>query len=141
MKRIAVIAGLTAWLSALAMVALAQGPRGGRHWYDSKSEVTIHGVVEKVDRVNYPHARGTGIRLTVKSDTETYAVRVGPASFVEKTMTFKDGDKVQILGSSVMMREKPMVIAREIQKDGKTLTLRDKNGYPAWRGMRTTPFS
>src|SRR5262245_27137149 len=103
MKRIAVIAALVAW-SALVMVAAAQGPqgpRGGpRRWYDPKTEVSFQGVVEKVDQVSYPrgryhsgqtpsgqepsaqkpNAQATAIRLTVKSDAETFVVRVGPTS-------------------------------------------------------------
>jgi hypothetical protein len=73
----------------------------------------------------------------VKTEAETMDVRLGPASFVSgKGFTFAKGDAVEITGSKVSMDGKDAVIAREVVKDGKTLTLRDKMGRPMWSGGR-----
>ncbi|HEX4998660.1 MAG TPA: DNA-binding protein [Terriglobia bacterium] len=138
MKRMTAIAGLAAWICSLTLVAAPQGPRGGR-WrlYDPQTEVTFQGVVEKVIRVTHHRGGREGIHLAVKSGNDTYDVRVGPANFVEKTMTFKDGDTIQVTGSRVMVMGKSAILARQITKGNQTLKLREANGMPLWRGMRT----
>ncbi|HVY94413.1 MAG TPA: hypothetical protein VHA14_16745, partial [Bryobacteraceae bacterium] len=47
---------------------------------------------------------------------------------------FAKGDSVEITGSKVTMNGEEWIIAREVTKDGKTLTLRDKDGNPKWSG-------
>ena len=43
---------------------------------------------------------------------------------------------MEVTGSKVTVSGKEYVVAREVVKDGKTLTLRDKTGIPAWAGQR-----
>ncbi len=58
------------------------------------------------------------------------------AAFVsDKGFSFAKGDAVEVTGSKVTLTGKEYVIAREVVKDGKTLTLRDKNGIPEWAGQ------
>jgi hypothetical protein len=112
------------------------GQRGPmmRH-YDPKTEVTFTGTVESINRM--AGMPGRGIHLTVKTGDETSNVHLGPAAFIERKMTFKKGDTVQITGSKVTMMRKNVVIAREVRKGDQVLTLRDENGVPAWpRGRR-----
>jgi hypothetical protein len=78
-----------------------------------------------------------GTHLTVKASDETRDVMLGPSNFIsDKGFSFAKGDSIEVTGSKVTMRGTAHVIAREIVKDGKTLTLRDKRSTPQWAGGR-----
>jgi DNA/RNA endonuclease YhcR with UshA esterase domain len=99
--------------------------------YDVASETTITGTVEDVLQPQMGRMMGT--HLMVKTDAGTIEVHVGPANFVNREgFTFAKGDEVQVLGSKVTIGGKEALIARDVTKDGKTLTLRDKTGRPLW---------
>jgi hypothetical protein len=118
---------------------LAQRGRMRMGHYDPKTVVTIKGTVEKIDQAHYMNMPGMGLHLTVKTDKETTEVHLGPAAFIEKTMTFKEGDTIQVVGSKVMMMGRPALIAREVKKEDKVLKLRDERGMPLWmRGPGAT---
>ena len=68
---------------------------------------------------------------------ETLEVRLGPTTFLEKEkFTFAKGDQIEVTGSKVKIEGADALIAREVKKGGKTLTLRDAQGVPAWSGGR-----
>jgi hypothetical protein len=76
-----------------------------------------------------------GTHLTVKAGDETREIALGPSKFIAgKGFSFSKGDSVEVTGSKVTMGGTGYVIAREVIKDGKTLTLRDKSGTPQWAG-------
>ncbi len=144
MTRTAVIIGLAilivlmvATVSVNAQREHTMGPMMGPMMghYDSKTEVTFEGTVEKIDRPASEHMPPMGLHLLVNSGNETFRVHLGPAEFVEKTMTFKEGDTVQVTGSKMMMMGETAIIAREVKKGEKVLKLRDENGMPLWGGM------
>ena len=141
LKRVMITAGATLMLVISASVLIQAGQRDRMMMgnYDPKTEVTIQGTVEKVDRVSSGKMPGPGIHLIVRSGSETTDVHLGPAAFIDKTMTFKEGDAVQIIGSKVTMMGKPAVIAREVKKGDQTLKLRNEKGVPLWsRGRRSS---
>jgi hypothetical protein len=133
-------------LSALTLVftlpaALAQPGYGGKRMarnYNPSAEMTIHGTVEDVQQ--YQRGRVPGIHLIVKSDAETYDVHLGPSTFVSNQgFTFAKGDQIEVLGAKVTTGTGNGLIAREVTKEGKKLTLRDATGRPMWaRGRRAT---
>lgn len=104
--------------------------------YDSKAEITMYGTVQKLDQFEHSKMPGVGIYLAIKNGKETTEVHLGPAAFVEKSMTFKEGDTIEVVGSKATMMGRTIFLAREIKKDGKVLKLRDENGIPLWPGMR-----
>jgi hypothetical protein len=117
-------------LLVFAGLALA---RNNARMYDPATEATLKGTVEAVTQT----ARGAmmGTHLTVKTTEETREVMLGPASFLaKKGFSFAAGDSVEVTGSRITMGAMEFVIAREVVKDGKTLTLRDKSGTPEWAG-------
>lgn len=119
-----------------SFAAFAQsGARMHMRMYDPSTETTIQGVVDAVNQ----GARGAmmGTHLAVKTGDEITSVMLGPADFIKAGgFVFAKGDEVEITGSRATMGATSVVIAREIVKDGKTLTLRDKDGNPKWaRGM------
>ncbi len=137
--KLAVAGGLALVLLILTASSI-HGQRGRMGHYDPKAEITIQGTIEKLDRMDHRNmagmpGMGMGVHLTVKSGTEKTEVHVGPAAFVEKSMTFKEGDTVEVVGSKVSMMGRTALIAREVKTDGKVLKLRDENGAPLWSGM------
>jgi hypothetical protein len=124
--------------------AFAQMPRAG--WtgspmYDSKSEVTIAGTVERVETITGTLSRGRGAmggtHLIVKTATETLDVHVGPTAYLtQQKVVLAKGDTLEILGSRVTMGDKAVLLAREISKGTEKWTLRDESGRPLWSGPR-----
>jgi hypothetical protein len=89
-----------------------------------------------VDVASGPGAGGA-LHLAVESDGKPVEVHVGPAWFVEQAgMAFARGDVVEIAGSAVELGGNRVLIAREVRKGGKTLTLRNGRGIPAWGGPK-----
>jgi len=111
--------------------------RGGMKMtrYEVSTEATITGTVEDV--LQPQRGRMMGTHLVVKTSAETIEVHVGPSNFVSgKGFTFAKGDSVQVVGSKVTIEGKEALIAREVTRDGKTLTLRDETGRPLWAGRK-----
>jgi hypothetical protein len=105
--------------------------------YDPATVVTVKGTVQEVQegmmQSQMTHRRGMGLHLTLKTDTGSLNVLVGPARFVkEKNFAFVKGDQLEVTGSKVKFNGNDAIIAREIKKGDKTLTLRDEKGVPAW---------
>ena len=133
----------TLGLSGLAIftitvpMALAQPRRGaGMSRYDKSTETTISGTVQEVQQHQSRMMQGT--HLIVKIDSGTLEVHLGPSAFIAKEgFTFAKGDSVEVLGSKVKFGDTDALIAREVTKEGKKLTLRDETGRPLWAGRRT----
>lgn len=101
--------------------------------YNPATETTFKGTIEAVTQVSRGQMMGT--HITVKEGAENRNVMLGPSSFIaSKEFRFAKGDSVEVTGSKVTMGASEYVIAREVVKDGKTLTLRDKSGTPGWAG-------
>ncbi len=121
-------------------LAMAQPCCGGKKMsrnYNSSAEMTISGTIQDVQQ----NQRGmmSGTHLIVKSDAETYDVRLGPSDFIaNQGFTFAKGDAIEVLGAKLDTGAGPGVIAREVTKQGKKLTLRDANGRPLWARGRPT---
>lgn len=128
-----------------AIFAIAQSTGPGR-MYDPATETTFKGTVEEVTQATSASMKGMqmkgmgrgmmGTHLTVKTTgDEVRTVMLGPSTFSEsKGFKFAKGDSVEITGSKVTMGGTDYIVAREVVKDGKTLTLRDKTGTPLWSG-------
>ncbi|HLI30222.1 MAG TPA: hypothetical protein VKV79_03860 [Terriglobia bacterium] len=128
-----------------APVAVSQMGRGmgtgigrgrGNHMYNPATEVTIKGTVEKVQTIS---SRGgwNGTHLMLKTKSGPLEVHLGPSSYVRgKKFEFAKGDKVEVTGSKVKYQDQEVVIAREVKKGGKVLTLRNAQGIPEWAGGR-----
>jgi hypothetical protein len=126
-------------LGLVAPLAFAQRRMGGgRGWpkYDPSTEVTLKGTVEKVTQNASP--RGwPGTHLTLKTGTETLDVHVGPSAFLtEKKFEIAAGDQVEVIGSKIKFEGVDALLAREIKKGDKSLTLRNAQGIPQWSAGR-----
>jgi hypothetical protein len=105
--------------------------------YDPKAEVTVKGTVEEV--LQYPgKGSSSGTHLMLKASEGILDVHVGPSWFLsQQKIEFAKGNEIEVTGSKVKVNGKDTVIAREIKKDEKVITLRNAQGIPEWAGYRT----
>ena len=104
--------------------------------YDKSHEVTITGTVDAVTTTQQG-MRGMmgGTHLTLTVGADKIDVHVGPSSWLaDKKYMFAAGDQLTIVGSRQAINGVDSLIAREIDKDGTKMTLRDDNGRPLWAG-------
>ena len=105
------------------------------HFYNVDTEVTFRGVVKNIhfeprykDRAPF-----VIILFEEKKNQKMYTVEISPSWFL--TQDLHQGEDLKITGSIYSDKEgNQNVIARRIQFQGETLILRDKHGFPQWRG-------
>jgi hypothetical protein len=126
----------TLFLTTLAIVtgfAFSQAPpKDSSPKYDPATEATLKGSVEEMKLV--PPAGPKPIAyLVIKSGQDSVQVYLCPKSFLDEMgVTFKPGEEIQLTGSKVTQSGADLTLAREVVKAGDTLTLRFKDGKPAW---------
>lgn len=130
--------GPLAWLSITALsaclatitdktVKLVEDPR-----YDVATVIDVDATVMDLRQVprNNPLS---GLHLTVKIESDTIDVFLGPVDFLKEfEITFVKGDKLEIIGSKVKFGGAHIVLARQVRRDETTLYLRDAKGKPHW---------
>jgi len=100
--------------------------------YDPATETTFKGVVEQLKLVPPTGAKPVAY-LETKSGQDTVQVFLCPKSFLDEMgVTFKPDDAIEVTGSKVKQDGADLILAREVVKGGDTLTLRFKDGKPAW---------
>jgi hypothetical protein len=116
------------------------GPGRGRHRriFNVNSIITVTGTVQEIITIPADEKRRwPGVHLKLKTKVDTFRVHLGPKWFIEKQkINLKVKDKVSITGSMVKIEEKPALIASAITIDDEVIRLRDKRGFPLWRGKR-----
>lgn len=144
MKRSIINITLLLLIGPLLTTAFAQQRSGkmiNKQMYNRKFDIstleTIKGQVTDIT-YNTRQTKGhwTGVHMTVKTDSETIPVHLGPTWYLEQQEKIKIGDKVTITGSRITFDNKPALIASQIKRNQMTLKLRDENGFPVWRGWR-----
>jgi hypothetical protein len=114
---------------ALAIPAASQAaPK-----YDPATETTFKGIVEELKIV--PPTGGKPIAYLVLKDSTDPAIFLCPKKFLDDVgVVFKADDPIQITGSKIKQNGSDLTLAREVVKvnGGETLTLRFKDGRPAW---------
>lgn len=126
---------------------IAQRGRGqGMPMYDTATEVTLAGTVERVitmDAMAGRDGRGRGMgmgmggtHVMLKTDQETIEVHLGPSAFLkEQHLEIAAGDAIEVVGSRVTMHDSQAVLAREVRKQDRSWALRDADGRPEWSMM------
>lgn len=143
--------GLTG-TAAFAQMGAGQGMDQGRMMmkYDPSTEVTVKGTVEEVQGASNPMSQGgmmsqggtmgskkgmgrMGTHLMLKTQDGTLTVIVGPSRFIaDKGFSFAKDDQIEVTGSKLKYQGKDEILAREIKKGDKLLTLRNAQGVPEW---------
>lgn len=119
------LAALTVLVAACALSQTA--PK-----YDATTEAKFKGIVEELKLV--PPSGGKPIvYLTMKGNPDSSQVFLCPKKFLDDMgVTFKPQDEIEVIGSKVKQDGADLILAREVVKGGDSLTLRFKDGKPAW---------
>jgi hypothetical protein len=114
-------------VTLLATPALCQGsPK-----YDPATETTFKGVVDQLKLV--PPSGGKPVVYLVLKSTTSGEVFLCPKKFLDDIgVSFKVDDAIEITGSKIKQDGADLTLAREVVLKGETLTLRFKDGKPAW---------
>jgi hypothetical protein len=115
----------------------AADPLMGIHFskrYELKTVETLSGEVTAVEK--FSPGRGgppQGLRLLVKFPQETLLVILGPIAYVEQqNVKFEPGDRVEVKGSKMTVRGKPIIVAGEVKKGDQVLKMRNAQGEALW---------
>ncbi len=118
----------SAAIALLVLPAFAQSPPK----YDPATETKVKGVVEELKLVASTGGAPAAY-LVIKIGEEKAQVYLCPKSFLDEMgVSFSPGDEVEITGSKVKQDGADLILAREVAKGGDIVTLRFKDGKPAW---------
>jgi len=108
-----------------------RGMNSDRAWknYDPATVEKISGTVESVGT----HERG-GIHIILSTAAGNISVHLGPDFYVNQRITLSKGDVVTVTGSRVKYNGADAIIAKSVEKNGKTVELRHDDGTPYWQG-------
>lgn len=117
---------------ATAVAQRGMGPDGmgqGRGFkYDPSAETKLTGTIEEIKTMG-----ACATHLVVKTDAGNTDVALGPTKFLkDQGLKLNKGDQVEVTGVKTTMRRGDIFITRQITVAGKTVTLRDEKGLPAW---------
>lgn len=136
---LALVISLALVCPGLAQPVPGGGSRGmGGQLYNPQTVTTVKGQVEKLEALpSMGRGGGRGLQfrgVVLKTDQGSLVVHLGPGWFLdEQKFSLKAGDTLEATGSKVTLNNQPALIAREVKVNGKTLTLRDAQGFPVWR--------
>ena len=112
----------------LAASAFAQAPPK----YDPATEGKFKGIVQELKFVPPSGAKPIAY-LVMKSGTDAVQIFLCPKKFLDDMgVVFKADDEIEVVGSKIKQDGADITLAREVTKGGDTLTLRFKDGKPAW---------
>jgi hypothetical protein len=118
-------------LVAFTLLAIAASAQGAPK-YDPATETTFKGVVQELKLVP-PSGGKPVVYLVLKSTPDAVQIFLCPKKFLDDIgVAFKADDAIEVTGSKVKQEGADLTLAREVVKGGETLTLRFKDGKPAW---------
>ncbi|HWD40743.1 MAG TPA: hypothetical protein VG944_17985 [Fimbriimonas sp.] len=108
--------------------------------YSRKNEVAIVGRVTGKIKGTPSDKRTEGMSILVRdSKNVVHEIDMGPTWFIkDQEAKINLGDKVKVIGSPIHFRgaKDTVVLARQIIRKNKVLTLRDESGFPYWNATR-----
>jgi len=102
--------------------------------YDTSQVENVTGRVEQVFRVQYPdHDTYVIALIGTRANKGKIAVNLGPVWFMEENgLAINEDDSIQLTGAKMRTNGRYVLIASEVNNDGKSLHLRDKDGSALW---------
>ena len=104
------------------------------HYYNVDTEKKVRGTIQKI--VMEPRYKDSSSFLIVileeKKTKEMFNVEISPVRFFSQD--FHRGEEMEVVGSVYSTDGQKNIIARQIRFRGEIFMLRDKHGFPAWRG-------
>jgi hypothetical protein len=114
-------------IAFLSTSAFSQAPK-----YDPASETKVKGAVEQLKLVP-PSGGKPVVYVALKGSPDAIEVFLCPKKFLDDMgIEFKAAEEIEVTGSKVKQDGADLILAREVVKGGETLTLRFKDGKPAW---------
>lgn len=114
--------------------ASGQKPQKPLHYYNVDSEKKIKGTIQEI--IMEPRYKDTSpfliVTLEEKDTHQRFNVEISPVRFF--THDFHKGEELEVIGSLYSKEGSQNIIARQIRFRGEILILRDKHGFPTWRG-------
>ena len=108
-----------------------------QNFYNVDAELKVSGAIEEII-MESRYAGSSPFLIVILKDKQTeqkYFIEIGPAWFFEYDA--HKGEILTVVGSLRRpMGELPLLIARKVTFRGETLVMRDKYGFPSWRGGR-----
>ena len=105
--------------------------------YNQDTVKMIAGEVETVEYFVPQKGMRQGVHIQLKTDGESLPIHLGPRWFLDnQDVQIEKGNQIEVKGSLITYKDKPAIIAAEIEKGGDVLQLRDENGFPQWAGWR-----
>lgn len=122
------------WIIFLLAVLSSSGQKM-ENFYDVDREIRIEGKIQNI--VMEPRYTNNSPFLIVtieeKDTKKIFTVEISPVGFFDQD--FHKGEHLVVTGSLTSSgTAENNIIAREVQSRGETFILRDKHGFPAWRG-------
>jgi hypothetical protein len=109
-------------------------PQKPQHFYNVDTEKKIKGTIQEI--IMEPRYKDTSpfliIRLEEKKTKQKFIVEISPVRFF--THDFHKGEELEVVGSLYSKDGSQNIIARQIRFRREIIILRDKHGFPAWRG-------
>ncbi len=127
-RLLAGVAGLAVWCVLFA------SPQELQHFYNVDREVDITGKVSEIimEARYQDKAAFLTVILEERNSGKRYTVEISPAWFFEQDL--HQGEPLKITGSLVAEGRVNLVMARQVRMRGQMMAVRDKHGFPNWRG-------
>jgi hypothetical protein len=131
----AAFAILLAGALVLSLEATVAAPPLGRNpdtAYDLAAERTFEGIVART-----AHSIDGTMYFTLKTADTDMEVQLGPRSFIEKSeYKLKLGERVSVIGVPSILKEREVLLAREVRCSKGVFMIRDRNGELMWDADR-----
>jgi DNA/RNA endonuclease YhcR with UshA esterase domain len=141
MKKLRKIICLMSIAGLLVSINLFAQNQGGKmmnqriRMYDVNTVQTLKGEVTNIGTITGKRGFNTAYPV-LKTDSGKIDIHLGPESYLEnQAMKIVNGDQIEVTGSKITYKDKPVILAAEISKGDETLKLRDSSGIPLWRGQ------
>ena len=100
--------------------------------YDVTAERMFEGMV-----AGTLHSVGGIMYFTLKTVERDLEVELGPRDFIERNeFKLKIGEMVTVAGVRTMVRQREVLLAREVRSGRGVFIVRDRNGAPMWEADR-----
>ena len=156
MKVFGIVCVISAFSFVAAIPALGHDCHHGHHWCDAwdcgpyprqsptgnrgprvpGSAVALQTMEGKIAEVVYLPGvtEDSGlVEIRLQSSTQNRLIRLAPTGFLkDRGLLLREGDTVSVKGFAVDGMEGALLVATEVHKGDKTVSLRDESGQPAW---------
>jgi hypothetical protein len=114
----------------------AQGGRYHCPWTPASGETGLKGTEGKIIEIDYlpgSTAASAMVEVRLQSAGQSRLIRLAPVGFLKQNgVLLREGDTISVKGFPVAGMDGDLLIATEVRKGEKVLSLRDTRGRSAW---------